>query len=211
MRKLVKFGKEDSLGLEYENIRTLMKPGDVIAFSGKDIPSAVVKLGTRSRYVHVAIVLCVNHFHPCGDSVLIAESHIDSSLPSVGTGECILGVQTQWLSHRLATCQGPVWWAALKSPLTDAGMLNMQTWLYAVEQQRIPYDFVQAVGAAVDCLDCIGLTNPTNYDYLFCSELVTRSLQLAGVIDESINASEQTPVDVMSFPCFKEPVLIKSR
>jgi ASC-1-like (ASCH) protein len=195
--------------LDYAAIRAQIKTGDVIAFSGNDIPSTVVKLGTQSCYVHLAIVLSVNQISSFGDSVLIAESHIDTSLPSVGTDETILGVQHQWLSQRLASSPGLAWWAALETPLSDEGMLKMQTWLREIEQQRIPYDFVQAVGSAIDCWDSIGLTNCTNYDYLFCSELVARALQLAGVIDDSINASEQTPLDVMGFPCFQEPVLIK--
>lgn len=193
----------------YEVISAQIKIGDVIAFSGKDIPSTVVKLGTQSCYVHLAIVLSVNHLNSYGDSVMIAESHIDTSLPSVGTGKTILGVQHQWLSQRLSASTGPAWWAALKTPLSHERMHQMQTWLREIEQQRIPYDFVQAVGSVIDCWDGIGLINSPNYDYLFCSELVTRALQLAGVVDESINASEQTPLDVMRFPCFQEPVLIK--
>jgi hypothetical protein len=44
---------------------------------------------------------------------------------------------------------------------------------------------------------------------LFCSELVTCALQLAGVVDETLNPSAQTPADVMEFSCFQEPVLIQ--
>jgi hypothetical protein len=64
----------------YPELCELARPGDVIVFTGKDIPSSVVKLATQSDYVHVAIVLAVIDEHPEGQ-ILIAESHIDSSLP----------------------------------------------------------------------------------------------------------------------------------
>lgn len=176
-----------------------------------DAPSTVVKLATSSEYVHVAIVLSVQGDPAVDPAVLIAESHIDISLPSVGTGKRILGVQTQWLSSRLATAVGPTWWAPLKTPLQAEALDKMQTWLYSLEAQRIPYDFVQAIGAGIDLFDSIGLCNTANDAALFCSELVTRALQIAGVLDPQINAAEQTPTDVMRFPCFKPLVLIQNQ
>jgi hypothetical protein len=194
--------------LNYALIRQQIKPGDVIAFSGTDLPSGVVKIAMKSHYVHVAIVLSVDTCNLEGDTALIAESHIDISLPSVGTGQRILGVQLQWLSHRLLACDSSVWWVALKTPLTVESTIKMQTWLREIEQQRVPYDFLQAMGVGLDALG-IEVDNLANYSALFCSELVTRALQIAGVVDETINPSEQTPVDVMQFLCFKEPILIK--
>jgi hypothetical protein len=192
----------------YEQIRHQIQPGDVIAFSGSDLPSGVVKIAMQSDYVHVAIALSTDTCNADGDTVLIAESHIDTSLPSVGTGERILGAQVQWLSHRLAACESSVWWFALKTPLSEESRSKMQSWLRKIEQERIPYDFVQAVGVGLDALG-IEINNETCYSALFCSELVTRALQISGVIDDEINPSEQTPVDVIHFPCFRDAVLIK--
>jgi hypothetical protein len=187
-------------------------PGDVFVFSGIDAPSTVVKLATSSKYVHVAIVLSVCQSSPSStqaDPILIAESHIDISLPSVGTGRRTLGVQTQWLSKRLATVHGSVWWAALKTTPEPINLQQMQAWLLEAEKQRIPYDFPQAIATGLPLLDQIGIEIPEDYSALFCSELVTHALQLAGVLDESINPSEQTPTDVMQFPCFKPLILIQ--
>jgi hypothetical protein len=187
-----------------------IRPGDVIAFSGSDLPSTVVKVATRSHYVHVAIIFSVTANHQGGHNILLAESHIDTSLPSVGTGKRIHGVQLQWLVERL-TMPGPIWWAALKTPLSPTALMAMQSWLSDLEQKRIPYDFVQAVEAGIDGLlpGDRKITTHLDEHALFCSELVTRALQLAGVVDATLNPAEQTPVEVMQFPCFQAPVLIK--
>ncbi len=126
------------LGDSYINLCTQIKPGNVLAFATFDLPAHVVKWATHSGYVHVAIVLSVttNSKHP--DPVLIAESHINMSLPSEGTGKKQLGVQFQRLSQRIVTCDGSVWWAALKKPLNKGGLEKMRSWLRDVEARAVP-------------------------------------------------------------------------
>ena len=193
----------------YLAVRDRIQPGDIITFSGLDLPSTVVKVATQSSYVHVAIVFSVESNHENQpDPILIAESHIDASLPSVGTGKHTLGVQLQWLHNRLSSAKGPVWWAPLQTPLTGEKIHTLQTWLWDVESQGTPYDFVQAVGAGIDAGDRLGLENTPDESAFFCSELVTCALQKVGVISDQINSSEQTPADLMTFSCFQKSVLI---
>jgi hypothetical protein len=192
----------------YEWVRSQIKPGDVIAFSGSDLPAQVVKVATQSPYVHVAIVTWVDRQADRNNGILIAESHVDMSLPSVGTGDRRLGVQFQWLNDRLMTQPPPIWWIPLKMPLAAAELAQMQCWLQQVEDQKIPYDFKQAIGAGLVALK-VGGSNQKDDSALFCSELVTRSLQIAGVVDPEINASEQVPANVVQFDCFEPPVMIK--
>lgn len=205
--------KQNSIiSLSYGELREQVKPGDVIVFSTTDIPSNVVKLATKSNYVHVAIVHSVYQGDDTPDKILIAESHIDTSLPSVGTGEYKIGVQFQWLWARLKSQDGLAWWAPLKTPLTNEGLSKMQVWLDKIEKEGIPYDFIQAIGVGLDSVfGKIAPKNTNDYSALFCSELVTRALQIAGVIDASINPSGKTPADVMKFSCFQEPILIKQK
>lgn len=191
------------LSVPYESLCQSIRIGDVITFSGQDIPSGVVKLATQSPYVHVAIVHTVDPQAPPQQAILIAESHIDISLPSVGTGKRILGVQFQWLYDRLAQNPGSAWWTALKEPLTSAQIAQMQVWLQTMESQQVPYDFMQAIGLG------IALENQPDDSALFCSELVTCALQIADAIDPRINPATQSPADVMQFPCFKPPILIQ--
>jgi hypothetical protein len=193
-----------ALPITYESLCQHIKIGDVITFSGTDIPSDVVRLATKSRYVHVAIAHSIDPQAPPEQAILIAESHIDFSLPSVGTGKRTMGVQLQWLFNRLTHNPGKAWWTPLKTPLTDAQISKMQVWLQTIESQGVPYDFMQAIGVGI-----APLKNQPDDSALFCSELVTCALQLAGVVDETLNPSAQTPADVMQFPCFQSPVLIQ--
>ncbi len=191
-----------------------IKPGDIIAFSGTDLPSDVVKIATHSHYVHVALVFAVTPSKQRDRTILIAESHIDTSLPSLGTGKRIIGVQLHWLSQRLAL-PGPIWWAALQQPLPPENLLNMQTWLSTLEQNRAPYDFVDAIKVGVEALFAKELDAPKPLQHLppehafFCSELVTRALQIAAVLPPTLDPADQTPAAVMQFPCFQPPVLLK--
>jgi hypothetical protein len=200
---------DPSLSITYQALCKQIKIGDVITFSGTDLPSDIVKIATRSIYVHVAIAHSVDPQALPENAILIAESHVDRSLPSVGTGKRILGVQFQWLFNRLAQHPGQAWWTPLKTPLAPENIAKLQVWLQAIESQEIPYDFIQAIGAGMSQAKPIKLKNDPDFSALFCSELVTRALQIAGAIDETLNPSEQTAADVMRFPCFKEPLLIQ--
>ncbi|MEO0373589.1 MAG: hypothetical protein AAF329_02960 [Cyanobacteria bacterium P01_A01_bin.17] len=195
--------------IPYRTCHHKMKTGDVIVFSTDGLPSTVVKIATRSEYVHTAIVLFTHQEHTSAGSVVIAESHVDVNRPSLGTGEKIMGAQHQWLEHRLKA-QGKVWWLPLKVPLVNDQRLRLQNWLQEIEAQQVPYDFGQVAGAALDMGDTMGLENTPDDKALFCSELVTRALQIAGVVESHINAAEQVPADIIQFPCFQPPVLIKS-
>jgi hypothetical protein len=201
------------LSLPYEALQQRLKAGDVLAFGGTDLPSEVVRLATRSCFVHVAIVFANDpNFatqNPHNDSILIVESHIDASLPSVGTGKAALGVQMQWLSQRLVTYDGKLWWSPLTVPLSAQGILTMQTWLRQMESEQIPYDFTQAIEVGVAAFTQAQRQLLCDSSALFCSELVTMALQLAGALDDSINPSAQTPADVMQFACLQEPIAIQ--
>ncbi|MEM8612348.1 MAG: hypothetical protein AAGF93_10050 [Cyanobacteria bacterium P01_H01_bin.105] len=198
-------------GRSYFDLCQQIQPGDVVAFSGCDVPSSVVKIATQSCYVHVAIVLSVDWTAHHEDPILIAESHIDTSLPSEGSGKTLIGVQFQRLSNRIVAAQGPVWWAPLRVPLQKHQLTQMCMWLHQIESQGIPYDFPQAVGAGMDILDKVGLSNQPDFEALFCSELVTRALQIANIVDPEVNPSEKTPADVMQFSCLQKPILISDQ
>ena len=50
-------GLQERIERKYSVIRDAMKPGDVIAFSGKKAFSKTIKLATRSNVSHVGVVL----------------------------------------------------------------------------------------------------------------------------------------------------------
>jgi hypothetical protein len=191
-------------------MRANVKPGDIFAFSGSSLPSQMVKLATQSEYVHVAIVVWVDRRVTQNNAILIAESHIDVSLPSVGTGTRRLGVQFQWLSDRLATKPGPIWWIPLEPPLAEVAIGKLRQWLQMTEAAQTPYDFKQAIGIGLVAMGWSGLSQSDDHAF-FCSELVMRSLQVAGAVDPALNAATCSPVNVIDLPCFGIPVLIKAK
>lgn len=189
--------------ISYSELLLKINPGDIIVFSGEDLPSNIVKIATQSDYVHVAIVLSVEDNRDDGNCILLAESHIDTSLPSFGTGEHRKGAQIQWLEKRLQTCKDPVRWSKLNPELNPAETVKLQSWLWEIEQSKVGYDYLQAIGSG------IGFFGTTDLSALFCSELVTHALQIVGRVFPHINASATTPAQVMALPCLSAPIEIQ--
>ena len=188
--------------MRYQQYRTEMKTGDVIAFSGKGQFSDLIKWKTKSNISHVGMVLDTNMSMGIGRSVMLIESTTLINSPDAVTKSMRKGVQMQWLSSRLHSYDGEAYWHPLLDPIPREKRLVMQHWLRSTHKNQIPYDTVQAMGAGMDFFDSLGFANETDLSKLFCSELVTKALQIAGVIDGGINPSEQTPADVLKFPCF---------
>lgn len=178
----------------YEQLRQYIKTGDVIGFSGKGDVSNIIKRFTGCDISHVGIV-----YRTTEDRVIIMESTSLNDLPDCETGERIKGVQQQYLSDRLDSYNGQAYWYALDSDQDDFRAMN--AWLEEVHDNRTEYDTLQAIGAG---LDFFVPDNRECLKKLFCSELVSHALQLAGVIPDEINPSEETPKDVIDYPCFLE-------
>lgn len=195
----------------YEQNRPQMKTGDVIAFSGRGGFSEVIKWATRSIYSHVGIIMEIEMGGGFDQSILLIESTTLTTLPEAkNNGEILKGVQIHWLSKRVETYNGSVWWVPLKNPLPQDKMIQMQSWLRDTRNKRTAYDSAQALGAGIDLFDKLGLANHPDFSTLFCSELVSKALQIAGVVAPQINPSEITPADVVNFNCLQHPpVLLK--
>jgi hypothetical protein len=193
---------------KYSAVRDQMKTGDVIAFSGKGRTSNIIKWKTNSDISHVGIVLNTVMEEGFDQSVMLIESTSLVNLPDAETKELIKGVQIHWLSKRLETYDGQAYWVPLAKPLEDYEALNMRHWLRRKHAKKTKYDTVQALGSALDVLDGLGLENEPDFNLLFCSELVTKALKIAGRVPENINPSEMTPADVMHFECLESRVQI---
>ena len=203
--------RRESILSRYEQHRPQMKTGDVIGFSGNTGFSEVIKWGTGSMYSHVGIVLTASMGGGFGDSVLVVESTTETShqVASKEGQELIKGVQMNWLSKRALMYDGAVWWFPLKDPLPPEGRSKMEAWLRETHSQRVTYDSIQVMGAGIKLWERLGLSGPEDLSRLFCSELVTKALRVAGVVDPEINPSRQTPANVVNFPCLDYPVLLK--
>jgi hypothetical protein len=198
--------RNDSPLSEYEKYRDQMKSGDVIAFSGNGNFSKLIKWATRSNYSHVGIVLKLDLGGGFGKSLLLVESTLLTDLANYDNKPAIRGVQMQWLSKRLQMYNGDAWWIPLKQSLPEYNLRKMQAWLRQTYNKQTPYDETQIMGVAIDVLADFKLVeNKEDFSQIFCSELVTKALKVASVVSESVNASEQTPQDVVNFPCLQAP------
>ena len=191
--------------MQYKTIRPTLKTGDVIAFSGKGRASNLIKWKTNSDYSHVGMVLDTV-MGGLGKTVMLVESTSLVNIPDAETKELWKGVQIHILSNRLDNYDGKAWVLPLKNPISDTKQIEMQRWLRKKHQEKTPYDTVQALGAGMDLFDNLGLENDVDFNSLFCSELVTKALQIADVVDCNINPSEMTPADVGRFSCFGDAV-----
>lgn len=180
----------------YIDVREKMQAGDVIAFGGVGAFSTAIKAVTLCPVSHVGIILKTNV--PALDGVYINQI-IESA--SIKKGKA--GVQINRMSLHIESYDGDIWWLPLHSGAR--ARLNEKVFFeFLLNQEGKAYDLPQAIGSAVDIIP----DNKEDLDKLFCSELVSAGLEKAGVIG-SINASEQTPADVVGFGIYGKPVQIK--
>ena len=161
--------------VSYQDVRSKMKAGDVIAFSGKGDFSEIIKLVTRSGVSHVGVILqsklLIDNDPQSGFLNQIIES---TSLNGFS------GVSINRLSDRVDTYDGEMWWLPLRQDIYDA-MDKKKYYDFLLHQEHKEYDAVQAVKSALDILDKIGITyNTEDFSKFFCSELVAASLEASG-------------------------------
>jgi hypothetical protein len=176
----------------YFDVRSQMQPGDLIAFSGKGHFSNIIKWRTDSNVSHVGTVLHrYGSFDPSSKRVELVES---TSLDGK------TGVVACSMSHRLETYNGSIWWLPLhhvvRTAFKEAEFIEFMT-----RQLGKPYDFLQAIGSAVDTFDVL-FENDPDYSRFFCSELVAAGWLEAGVLNAGTNPSEQTPIDLVKLQGF---------
>jgi hypothetical protein len=189
----------------YSEVRSQMKPGDVIAFAGKDNFSDVIKWATRSNVSHVGVVFetKVMFEDEAQPGVIVDVMESTTLYVDPVTGKRTSGVQRSRLSDRIKYHNGQIWWL----PLSDRSRQNLDLKKFAdfmLHHDKREYDLPQAILAGVDTLDKLGVTkNTEDFAKFFCSELVAAALEASGVIGK-INASEVTPIDLCCFSLFED-------
>ncbi|MCG3180569.1 MAG: hypothetical protein BIFFINMI_02931 [Phycisphaerae bacterium] len=198
----------------YALIRPRVRCGDVILLDGKGAAAGLIKRQTGSLYSHCGLACWVAGVGGVDrPRLMMIESTTLNDQPDV-TGEIRRGVQMHLLSQVAAACDGRMWWAPLRRPLADGDRHAMVRWLTQQHASAVPYDMLGALQAGLDWWERqplwlrvltfpLAWTRSRRPDLrrLFCSELVTRALQVAGRVDASVNPSEQTPADVAKFDC----------
>lgn len=186
-----------------------MLPGDIVAFSGKNNFSDVIKWATGASVSHVGIVFAstpvVEEDGTEGLVVDIMESTFLHHDPE--SGKNVGGVLRNRLCHHLESYEGHIWWLPLG--VEARARLNLELFArFLLDHRGKEYDVTQAVRSALDLMDdtpVLGAATRNGEDFLrfFCSELATAALEAGGVIRD-VNASEVTPIDLCSFRLFAE-------
>lgn len=203
--------KEEAMALinvQYQQVRDRIRPGDIIAFSGKSEFSRLIKVFTRSAVSHVGIVLQSELKDVPGLGYI---NHIIQStiLGHDENGGVRNGVVISRLSDLVNTYNGEMWWlplAAQQRAIVDANLQMFYNW--CLNQEGKQYDMSQVIGSALTVVDKAfgnaGIhANQEDFSKFFCSELAAAALEKAGAIPE-INCSEVTPIDLCNFSIFEK-------
>lgn len=191
----------------YQDIRSQIKAGDVIAFSGKSNFSQIIKWATRSTVSHVGIVFetKVSFDGNAQDGKIVEIMEATGLRTNPETGKDIAGVQRHRMSTKVFYYEGDVWWLPLsddaRSRFDFTSMTNFLMHSEGKEYDSAP----EVINAAIDSFDgrfTGGLSkNEEDFSAFFCSELVSAALEAAKVM-ANVNSSEVTPIDLCRFKLF---------
>ncbi len=170
----------------YAELRPHLRTGDAVLFSGAGKLSGWIKRFTRSKFSHVGMVVVQ------AGEVMLWESTTLSNLRDVHLRKRVKGPQTVYLSQRLETYPGRVYWRPLTDNASDARRLEVFH-SFRRELQGRPYERSrwEMLRAAWDW----GRGQRPDLSSVFCSEGVAEYLQRLGAIDREISANEYVPAD----------------
>ncbi|QAZ69255.1 hypothetical protein [Solidesulfovibrio carbinolicus] len=184
--------------------RKNMKPGDVIAFSGKGDVSQIIKSVTRSNVSHVGVILQTTERDQHEESGRFFNQIIEST-----SIQKFNGVIVNRLSNRIDMYDGEIWWLPLRENLRNAPQRMKNFYNFLFSQVGKGYDTIQAIKSALDALDQLPIFghgptyNNEDFSEFFCSELVAAALEEASVVPK-LNASEVTPIDLCRWNIYEE-------
>lgn len=190
--------------MEYSDARSMMKPGDVIAFGGKGHFSELIKFVSRADVSHVGVILQTRVVDD--DTGRFFNQIVEST--SINNAN---GVVVTRLSDRMNTYEGEIWWLPLDDRIRQEKFdsVSFYNFLFNQARDRKGYDVPQALKSALYALDELpfGLHGPgynrEDFSRFFCSELVAAGLEKAGTVGP-VNASEVTPIDLCRWKIYAD-------
>lgn len=186
----------------FDEVFPLLHPGDIIAFGGNSLFSKWTKLTTRSVVTHTAVVIDIDHsatFNQSGACRLMEATSYRGKRT----------VMENCAFERISGYEGDIWWLPLSKQFRLSVKANRAQFIQFLKKQRHKkYDIWQLFGSVVDRTDATPLLkkltwNKEDLSELFCSELVAKGLEYAGVLKD-INASEVTPIDICRFNIYQK-------
>ena len=142
----------------YSEARELMKPGDLMGFSGKSAFSLAIKAGTFCDISHVGVILQA--------VPAVGVPQINLIIESTSLGDGFAGVQINRMSMHVQKYQGEIYWYPMKKE-TRKNFDHVAFYTYMLAQEGKSYDMPQAILSAIDFVPA----NTEDDKKLFCSEL----------------------------------------
>ena len=184
--------------MKYESIRSQLKTGDILLFSGKGGISEGIKFFTLSKWSHVGMVYRLDDSRDAKSSIFCWESTSLSNLRDADTGKLTKGVQRVELSERLERCFASGYEISVRplaKGLSDDMVRALNDFRHEVSGRPYEKDKIELLKAAYDGI--FG-DNREDLSSLFCSELVAEAYQRMGLLTEKVPANEYTPKDFSS-------------
>lgn len=184
--------------MRYEDMRSQLKTGDILLFSGKGGISEGIKFFTVSRWSHTAIVYRFDGPLDPKGSIFCWESTTLSNVKDADTGKLTKGVQRVELSERLEKCFAKGYDISvrpLSKALSEDMLLILNNFRHEVSGRPYEKDKIELLKAAYDGL--FG-DNTEDLSSLFCSELVAEAYQRMGLLTEKLPSNEYVPKDFSS-------------
>lgn len=143
---------------DYWQIRSAVKPGDIIAFGGKGNFSELIKWATRATVSHVGIIMQTQVKNAPG----IGEDGYLNQIIESASLNGFSGVNISRLSDRVKTYDGEMWMLRLAPAAREKLQPNQEKFFnWCLNQDHKPYDVPQAIKSALDLIDkAIGSPQP---------------------------------------------------
>jgi phosphatidylinositol phospholipase C delta len=219
---------EDDIHL-YSYYRHLFKTGDLISYSAPGILSSITKLVTNAPFSQVGLILKLPNKYTHQEELYLLEvtRNIDQFV-DVFTEEKNSGVNIFRLIERLHQFPGhAIWWSPLNRPSDDVNTKAMLEWLWNVykngknftakETQKqnskdpTSKETLRATGPALQLLtNKFGFgKNYSDLCELASCDLVSKCLIRLGQISSENVPYVPSPVEIINFPCYGKPVIIR--
>lgn len=154
--------------ISLQQLKDSAKPGSIVGFSGGDLASDIINIGTgawpRWGLSHVGI-MCP---HP-DYGLLLYESTTFNHDPCVIRKEMFAGTQAQYPDVKIMTYPGRVWLYNLRVPLRRFEVESLQMYLNGTI--GIPYDMIGAIRSGGHLFNWVeSKLHKENLARIFCSE-----------------------------------------
>lgn len=181
--------------MKYQDLRSQLKTGDVLLFSGKSGISEGIKFFTLSKWSHLGIVYKFESDLDPKGSIFSWESTTLCDVADADTGKLTQGVQRVELSERLERCFAAGYEISvrqLSEPLSNEMVRKLNDFRHEVSGRPYEKNRIDLIKAAWD--GPFG-KNKEDLSSLFCSELVAEAFQRMGLLGQTKPSDEYSPKD----------------